>query len=62
VVPDEHHREVASVAAGHRNVPVTRNLAAHGRGREVDREKALDYLTLADATLFAINTWRPKAT
>ena len=40
---------------------VLRNLAAHGRGGEVDREKALDYLTLADATLYAIRTWRPKA-
>jgi len=39
-----------------------RNLAAHGRGEEVDREKALDYLTLADATLYAIKTWRPKPT
>ena len=39
-----------------------RNLAADGRGGEVDREKALDCLTLADATLFAIKSWRPKAT
>ena len=39
-----------------------RNLAAHGRTEEVDREKALDYLTLADATLYAIKTWRPQAT
>ena len=38
-----------------------RNLAVHGRSEEVDREKALDYLTLADATLYAIKTWRPKA-
>jgi hypothetical protein len=37
-----------------------RNLAADGRGGEVDREKALDYLTLADATLFAIKSWRPE--
>jgi hypothetical protein len=40
---------------------VLRNLAARGRGGEVDREKALDYLTLADATLYAIRTWHPKA-
>lgn len=32
---------------------VLRDLAAHGQG-EVDREKALDYLTLADAVIFAI--------
>lgn len=35
-----------------------RNLAAHGRTDEIDREKALDYLTLADATLYAIKTWK----
>jgi hypothetical protein len=40
---------------------VLRNLAAHGRDGEVDREKALDYLTLADATLFAIRTRRLTA-
>lgn len=38
---------------------ILRNLAAHGRTEGVDREKALDYLTLADATLYAIKTWRP---
>lgn len=40
---------------------VLRNLAAHGRGERVGREKALDYMTLADATLYAIRTWRPKS-
>lgn len=39
---------------------ILRNLAAHRRVEEVDREKALDYLTLADATLYAIKTWRPR--
>ena len=39
---------------------VLRNLAAHGRGDDVDGEKAHEYLTLADATLYAIKTWRPK--
>ena len=37
---------------------VLRNLSAHGRIDEVDREKALDFLTLVDATLYAIRTWR----
>lgn len=36
-----------------------RNLAANGRG-DIDSEKAIDYLSLADATLYAIRTWRPK--
>jgi hypothetical protein len=35
-----------------------RNLAAHGRADELDTEKAIDYLTLADATLYAIQTWK----
>lgn len=34
---------------------VLRNLAAHGRASEVDRAKALDYLTLADAIVYAID-------
>ena len=42
------------------SLSILRNLAAHGRTEEVDRGKALDYLTLADATLYAIKTWRPK--
>jgi hypothetical protein len=39
---------------------VLRNLSAHGQAGEVDHEKALDYITLADATVYAIQTWRPK--
>lgn len=37
-----------------------RNLAAHGPGGEVDRGKARDYVALADSTIYAIRTWRPK--
>ena len=39
-----------------RGVLVLRNLAAHGG--DVDAAKALDYLALADAVIFAIETWR----
>jgi hypothetical protein len=39
---------------------VLRNLAAHGRSNEVDAEKAQEYLSLADATLYAIRTWHLK--
>lgn len=36
-------------------VAVLRNLAAHGHGGEIDREKALDYLALIEGTLYAIH-------
>lgn len=39
-----------------RGVLVLRNLAAHGG--DVDAAKALEYLSLADAVIFAIETWR----
>lgn len=35
-------------------VAVLRNLAAHGHGGEIDTQKALDYLVLVEATLYAI--------
>jgi len=40
-----------------RGLTVLRNLAAHGD--EVDPAKALDYLMLADAVIYAIETWQP---
>lgn len=42
-----------------RGVQVLRNMAAHGRN--VNSEKALDYLSLADAVLYSIETWRRSA-
>lgn len=42
-----------------RGVLVLRNLAAHGG--EVDAAKAVDYLALADAVIFSIDTWRPSS-
>jgi hypothetical protein len=41
-----------------RGILVLRNVAANGR--VVDAAKALGYLTLADAAVFAIETWHPK--
>ena len=38
---------------------VLRNLVAHGRGY-INPDKAHDYLSLADTTLYAIKTWRPE--
>lgn len=39
-----------------RGVQVLRNLAAHGK--DVDAEKALDFLSLCDAVIYSIETWR----
>lgn len=54
VIADEHgiiSRQTASAIEG---ATVLRNLAAHGRASEIDQGKALDFLTLADAILYAI--------
>lgn len=54
IIAEEHgiiSRQTASAIEG---ATVLRNLAAHGRASEIDRPKALDYLTLADAILYAI--------
>ena len=37
-------------------IGVLRNLSAHGGAREVTTEQALDYLSLADAVLFALRS------
>lgn len=39
-----------------RGATVLRNLAAHGPEAEIDQRKAFDFLTLADAILFAVHT------
>lgn len=54
-------RELVSpqIAEAVRGLTVMRNLAAHGPAEELDLEKALDYIVLADAVLYAID---PRAT
>jgi hypothetical protein len=47
--------EIADAIEG---ATVLRNLAAHGPGDEINREKAAEYLVLADAVLFAIEARR----
>jgi hypothetical protein len=39
---------------------VARGLLRDLAGAGVDVEKAVDYLTLADAVVYAIETWRPS--
>lgn len=46
-------KETLSAVEG---ISVLRNLAAHGRAGEVTVERAVDYLALADAVLYAIRT------
>lgn len=54
VIAEEHRiisRQTASAIEG---ATVLRNLVAHGRASEIDRAKAIDFLTLADAILYAV--------
>lgn len=44
-----------------RGATVLRNLAAHGPEAEIDQHKALDFLTLADAILYAVGTGTDSA-
>ena len=46
-------KETLSAVKG---ISVLRNLAAHGRAGDVTVERAVDYLSLADAVLFAIRS------
>jgi len=39
---------------------VLRNLAAHGRADEIGTQRALDYLALVEAVLFALRSGPPK--
>jgi hypothetical protein len=41
---------------------VLRNLAAHGRADEISTQRAIEYLALVDAVLFALRSGPPKAT
>jgi len=47
-----HARSAGAVLAA--GLGVLRNLSAHGRAGEVSGERAMDYLALADAVLYAL--------
>jgi hypothetical protein len=51
---NQHGRIRAETVQAVEGLGVLRNLVAHGQGRQVTTDRALDYLTLVDATLFAI--------
>jgi hypothetical protein len=56
VLAEEHELISPQTADAIRGATVLRNLAAHGPENEIDEQKAVEFLALADAILFALKT------